>query len=389
MNDKQLDRQYVENTYARQDLLLEYGQGARVWDADGKEYIDLGSGIGVNALGHADEGWLQAVTGQLKKLSHTSNLYYTAPCARLAEALCTRTGMERVFFCNSGAEANECAIKAARKYSATHYGAGRHVIVALQNSFHGRTMATLSATGQDAFHRHFDPFLEGFRYAPANDLAGTLAALRGDVCALLFEPIQGEGGVVELDYGYLQKLAAACGEKDILLIADEVQTGIGRTGKLLCCEHSGVRPDIVTLAKGLGGGLPIGAALFGARAAGTLCPGDHGSTFGGNPAVCAGALEVLRRLDDGFLAEVEKKGGYLRGRLLAAPNVREVSGRGLMLGVALREGISPGEVVKSAIAKGVIPLTAHDKLRLLPPLVITDEELTRASDILCDVIAGF
>lgn len=389
MDDKQLDRQYVENTYARQDLLLDHGKGALVWDENGREYIDLGSGIGVNALGHADEGWLQAVTGQLKKLAHTSNLYYTAPCARLAEELCTRTGQEKAFFCNSGAEANECAIKAARKYSFTHYGAGRHVIVTLQNSFHGRTMATLSATGQDAFHRYFDPFPEGFRYAPANDLAGTLAALRGDVCALLFEPIQGEGGVVELEAKYLQKLAAVCREQDILLIADEVQTGIGRTGKLLGCEHSGVRPDIVTLAKGLGGGLPIGAALFGERAAGTLQAGDHGSTFGGNPAVCAGACAVLRRLDDGFLAEVEKKGDYLRGRLLATPNVREVSGRGLMLGVALREGISPAEVVKAAIAKGVIPLTAHERLRLLPPLVITGGELTRASDILCDVIAEF
>lgn len=389
MDDKQLDRQYVENTYARQDLLLDHGEGALVWDENGREYIDLGSGIGVNVLGHADEGWLQAVTGQLKKLAHTSNLYYTAPCARLAEELCTRTGQEKAFFCNSGAEANECAIKAARKYSFTHYGAGRHVIVTLQNSFHGRTMATLSATGQDVFHRYFDPFPEGFRYAPANDLAGTLAALRGDVCALLFEPIQGEGGVVELEAEYLQKLAAVCREQDILLIADEVQTGIGRTGKLLGCEHSGVRPDIVTLAKGLGGGLPIGAALFGERAAGTLQAGDHGSTFGGNPAVCAGACAVLRRLDDGFLAEVEKKGDYLRGRLLATPNVREVSGRGLMLGVALREGISPAEVVKAAIAKGVIPLTAHERLRLLPPLVITGGELTRASDILCDVIAGF
>lgn len=389
MDDKQLDRQYVENTYARQDLLLDHGEGALVWDENGREYIDLGSGIGVNALGHADEGWLQAVTGQLKKLAHTSNLYYTAPCARLAEELCTRTGQEKAFFCNSGAEANECAIKAARKYSFTRYGAGRHVIVTLQNSFHGRTMATLSATGQDVFHRHFDPFPEGFRYVPANDLAGTLAALRGDVCALLFEPIQGEGGVVGLEAEYLQKLAAVCREQDILLIADEVQTGIGRTGKLLGCEHSGVRPDIVTLAKGLGGGLPIGAALFGERAAGTLQAGDHGSTFGGNPAVCAGACEVLRRLDDGFLAEVEKKGDYLRGRLLATPNVREVSGRGLMLGVALREGISPAEVVKAAIAKGVIPLTAHERLRLLPPLVITGGELTRASDILCDVIAGF
>lgn len=389
MDDKQIDRQYVENTYARFDLLLDHGKGARVWDAKGREYIDLGSGIGVNALGHADEGWLRAVTEQLGKLAHTSNLYCTAPCARLAQELCGRTGMEKVFFCNSGAEANECAIKAARKYSFEHYGAGRHVIVTLQNSFHGRTMATLSATGQDSFHRYFSPFPEGFRYAPANDLAGTLAELREDVCALLFEPIQGEGGVIELEPDYLQKLAAACGERDILLIADEVQTGIGRTGKLLCCEHSGVRPDIVTIAKGLGGGLPIGAALFGPRAAGTLRAGDHGSTFGGNPAACAGAHEVLRRLDDGFLAGVQKKGDYLRERLAATPNVREVSGRGLMLGVALREGISPAEVVKAAIEKGVLPLTAHERVRLLPPLVITDEELKKAADILCDVIAGF
>lgn len=391
MNRQQIKEgaeKYLANTYGRFDLVLERGKGATVQDTEGKEYIDLGSGIGVNSLGFADEGWVREVTKQIGKLAHTSNLYYSAPCVQLAETLCTRTGMQKVFFCNSGAEANEGAIKAARKYSRDRYGAGRHTIVSLQNSFHGRTMATLSATGQDVFHKNFDPFLEGFRFAPAGDTAGTLAMLSEDVCAVMLELIQGEGGVVPLDAAYVGAVSDYCRAHDILLIVDEVQTGIGRTGKLLCCEHYDLRPDIVTLAKGLGGGLPIGAALFGEKCQDTLGPGDHGSTFGGNPAVCAGALEVLSRLDESTLEEITAKGNYLREKLGALPAVQSVTGLGLMVGLLPAEGLNAREVVERAIAKGAIPLTAKNKVRLLPPLTISWEELERAAAILAEAFEG-
>ena len=391
MNRQQIKEgaeKYLANTYGRFDLVLERGKGATVQDTEGKEYIDLGSGIGVNSLGFADEGWVREVTKQIGKLAHTSNLYYSAPCVQLAEALCTRTGMQKVFFCNSGAEANEGAIKAARKYSRDRYGAGRHTIVSLQNSFHGRTMATLSATGQDVFHKNFDPFLEGFRFAPAGDTEGTLAMLSEDVCAVMLELIQGEGGVVPLDAAYVGAVSDYCRAHDILLIVDEVQTGIGRTGKLLCCEHYDLKPDIVTLAKGLGGGLPIGAALFGEKCQDTLGPGDHGSTFGGNPAVCAGALEVLSRLDESALEEITAKGNYLREKLGALPAVQSVTGLGLMVGLLPAEGLNAREIVERAIAKGAIPLTAKNKVRLLPPLTISWEELERAAAILAEAFEG-
>lgn len=391
MNAQQIKEgagKYLANTYGRFDLVLERGKGATVLDAEGKEYIDLGSGIGVNSLGFADEGWVREVTKQLGKLAHSSNLYYTAPCVQLAEALCTRTGMQKVFFCNSGAEANEGAIKAAKKYSRDRYGAGRHTIVCLQNSFHGRTMATLSATGQDVFHQHFDPFLEGFCFAPAGDIEGTLRLLSENACAVMLELIQGEGGVVPLDAGYVQAVSDYCRAHDILILVDEVQTGIGRTGRLLCCEHYGLMPDIVTLAKGLGGGLPIGAVLFGEKCGDTLGPGDHGSTFGGNPAVCAGALEVLSRLDEGALQEIEAKGQYLREKMGALPGVQSVTGLGLMVGLLPAEGLSARGIVERAIAKGAIPLTAKNKVRLLPPLTISWEELERAAAILAEAFEG-
>lgn len=386
---KQADAQYVAHTYARFDVVADHGKGAHVFDAEGKEYIDLSSGIGVNSLGVADEGWLRAVTGQLSKLSHLSNLYYTEPCTKLAEMLCTRTGMDKVFFCNSGAEANEAAIKAARKYSSDKYGAGRHTIISLQNSFHGRTMATLSATGQDVFHQHFNPFLEGFVFVPAGDLPALEKAMDQGVCAVMIELIQGEGGVMPLEKTFVEQTAALCKERDILLIVDEVQTGVGRTGKLLCCEHYHLHPDIVTLAKGLGGGLPIGAALFAGTCSSAFGPGDHGSTFGGNPAVCAGAVEILSRLDDAMLEEVTKKGAFLREKLCACQNVEGVDGIGLMLGIRLREGIASRAVVEKLLGMGVIALTAKAKVRLLPPLVITWEDCEKAASVLAQCIDSF
>jgi len=309
-----MDRQYVTNTYARYDLAIRGGLGAVCFDFDGNKYIDFSSGIGVNSLGYSDTGWVDAVTKQLFKLQHTSNLYYTEPCAVAAKALCERTGMSKVFFANSGAEANEGAIKTARKYSRDQYGPGRHTIVTLTNSFHGRTMAALSATGQEAFHKHFDPFPEGFKHAPANDLQGTLAELTDDVCAIMIELVQGEGGVVPLDADYVKGVYDYCAARDILYIIDEVQTGIGRTGALFAYQRYGLAPDIVTAAKGLGGGLPIGATLFGEKVKDTLGLTDHGATYGGNPIATAGALAVLDSIDGDFLANVAANGEYLAAR---------------------------------------------------------------------------
>lgn len=383
------DEKYVAHTYARFPFVADRAKGARVTDARGREYIDLGSGIGVSSLGYADDGWIRAVTKQLGKLAHISNLYYAEPSSTLAKALCERTGMDKVFFCNSGAEANEAAIKCARKFSADKYGPGRATIVCLQNSFHGRTMATLSATGQDVFHQHFDPFPEGFRFAPPNNVEGTAAEIRGDVCAVLLELIQGEGGVMPLDRGYVEKVAAICKERDVLLLVDEVQTGVGRTGKFLCCEHYGLHPDGVTLAKGLGGGLPIGALLMDEGCSATFGPGDHASTFGGNPAICAGAMAILERLDDQLLATVEEKGIFLREKLSGTKNVLGVDGVGLMLGVRLRDGIPAREVAEKALERGVICLTAKTKVRLLPPLIIPWQDCEEAAGILCGCIEEF
>lgn len=383
MDIKQKDKKYVLGTYGRYDLLIVRGAGAECEDETGKKYIDLGSGIGVNALGYCDGGWIKAVEEQLETLQHTSNLYYTAPCALLAEALCERTGYKKVFFCNSGAEANEAAIKTARKYSFDKYGAGRDKIITLNKSFHGRTMATLTATAQEAMHNYFFPFNEGFVYCDKD--IEEIKKHKG-VCAVMLEFIQGEGGVIPMDKNFAAQVYEYCAANDILFIADEVQTGVGRTGRFLCSEHYGIKPDITTLAKGLGGGLPIGAMLAGEKCESVMGAGTHGSTFGGNPVVCAGGRYVLSRIDDKLLSEVKEKGEYIKSRLSGVKGVKSVSGLGLMLGIELEEK-KAADVVKECISRGVIPLTAKDKVRLLPPLVITMEQLEKAVDVLARVIA--
>ncbi len=386
MDIRETDSTYIAHTYARAPLVAVRGEGALVWDEDGKEYIDLGSGIGVNAFGAADPVWADAVSAQARALQHLSNLYYTAPQVKLAKLLCEKTGMKKVFFGNSGAEANECVIKCARKYSSDKYGPGRATVVTLTQSFHGRTLATLTATGQENMHVHFGPFPEGFRYTPANDFAAMEAALApGDVCCVLVELVQGEGGVIALDPDFVQKTAALCAEKDVLFAVDEVQTGNGRTGALYSWMLYGVKPDLFSTAKGLGGGLPLGACVMGEKCADTLQPGAHGSPFGGNPVCCAGALTVLERMDEAFLAAVRKKGELIRSALSGAPGVLGLSGLGMMVGVTT---VKPAkEVVASALEQGVIALTAHEKLRLLPPLCITEEQLAKALEILKGVLA--
>lgn len=383
MDIKQKDKKYVLGTYGRYDLLIVRGAGAECEDETGKKYIDLGSGIGVNALGYCDGGWIKAVEEQLETLQHTSNLYYTAPCALLAEALCERTGYIKVFFCNSGAEANEAAIKTARKYSFDKYGAGRDKIITLNKSFHGRTMATLTATAQEAMHNYFFPFNEGFVYCDKD--IEEIKKHKG-VCAVMLEFIQGEGGVIPMDKNFAAQVYEYCAANDILFIADEVQTGVGRTGRFLCSEHYGIKPDITTLAKGLGGGLPIGAMLAGEKCESVMGAGTHGSTFGGNPVVCAGGRYVLSRIDDKLLSEVKEKGEYIKSRLSGVKGVKSVSGLGFMLGIELARK-KAADVVKECISRGVIPLTAKDKVRLLPPLVITMEQLEKAVDVLARVIA--
>lgn len=391
MNTPTLDHAHTAQTYARFPLTLVRGEGCRAWDADGNSYLDLTSGIGVNSLGWCDAAWTAAVAAQAAQLQHTSNLFYTRPAAELAQTLTVRSGLSAVFFANSGAEANECAVKTARKYSHDRYGSGRHTVLTLQQSFHGRTVTTLAATGQDAFHQHFFPFTEGFEHLPANDAEALRQRVaQGGVCALMLEIVQGEGGVQTLSAEYLAAAQTLCYEQDILLIIDEVQTGIGRTGKLFAYQHFDfLSPDIVTLAKGLGGGLPIGAALFGERCRDTLGRGDHGSTFGGNPVCCAAANAVLARLDADFLQEVARKGEYLRTRLAALPQVRAVDGMGLMLGMTFADGIAAADVLQAAIKRGLLTLTAKHKLRLLPPLLISDAELDEAVAVLAEVLADF
>ena len=383
MDIKQKDKKYVLGTYGRYDLLIVRGAGAECEDETGKKYIDLGSGIGVNALGYCDGGWIKAVEEQLETLQHTSNLYYTAPCALLAEALCERTLYKKASFCDSGAEANEAAIKTARKYSFDKYGAGRDKIITLNKSFHGRTMATLTATAQEAMHNYFFPFNEGFVYCDKD--IEEIKKHKG-VCAVMLEFIQGEGGVIPMDKNFAAQVYEYCAANDILFIADEVQTGVGRTGRFLCSEHYGIKPDITTLAKGLGGGLPIGAMLAGEKCESVMGAGTHGSTFGGNPVVCAGGRYVLSRIDDKLLSEVKEKGEYIKSRLSGVKGVKSVSGLGLMLGIELARK-KAADVVKECISRGVIPLTAKDKVRLLPPLVITMEQLEKAVDVLARVIA--
>ena len=381
-------KKYVANTYARFDLLLESGNGSKLKDSDGKEYIDLGSGIGVNSLGYNNKNWIKAINNQLNKLQHTSNLYYNKPYIELAEKLCSITKFDKVFFANYGAEANEAAIKCARKYSFIKYGknANRYNIVSLKNSFHGRTMATISATGQDVFHNFFFPFLEGFLFAEANNLEDAISKLKNNSCAIIMELIQGEGGVIPLNKEYVKAVREYCDKNDILIIIDEVQTGVGRTGKFLCSEHYNLKADIITLAKGLGGGLPIGAMLMNKKCSDTFTAGDHASTFGANPVICSGALEVLKTLDKNFLKEITKKGKYIKDNLKKLDNVKSVDGIGLMLGIELKEGLNAREIVEKCISKGIIPLTAKNKIRLLPPLNISKKDLEKAIRILSEVL---
>ena len=381
---KKLDDEYVMHTYGRYQLAVDHGKSATCYAPDGKAYIDFTSGIGVNSMGFSDEGWVAAVTAQLQKFQHISNLYYTEPCVQAAKLLCEKSGMKKVFFGNSGAEANEGVIKAARKYSFQKYGEGRSKIVALENSFHGRTMAALSATGQSAYHNFFFPFVDGFVFATANDIDDTLSKLGDDVCAVMMEMVQGEGGVLPLEKEYVQAVYKACQEKDILFIVDEVQTGIGRTGTFYSYQQFDIMPDLVSSAKGLGGGLPIGAVLFGEKTEEVLVPGDHGSTFGGNPVVCAGAVEILNRMDDAFLADVAKKGEYIKNALLNMNHVTDVAGMGMMLGIELDTDVKP--IVNTLMENGLLVLTAKHKMRLLPPLNITYEELDKGLDILKETL---
>lgn len=379
MDIKRIDQQYVAHTYKRFDIALVSGEGALCRDENGKEYIDMTSGIGVNSFGYSDPVWADAVAQQARLLQHTSNLYYTAPCAALAELLCTRTGMSKVFFGNSGAEANECAVKVARKYAAEHKGADCYHIITLNKSFHGRTLTTLAATGQESFHKLFTPLTEGFLYADAEDIDGVRTLMSEyRVAGVLLEVVQGEGGVNALSADYLKAVEQLCRENDVLLMIDEVQTGNGRTGQLYSYMHYGLKPDVVTTAKGLAGGLPMGACLMSAKVADVLSYGDHGSTFGGNPVCAAAALSVMNRMDDAFLAEVRSKGDYVRDRLTAAGFA--VSGLGLMIGVTTAKPV--GEVLAACIDKGVLCLSAKEKLRLLPPLNITMEQLKKAVDVI-------
>ena len=375
------DNEYVANTYARFPLVLKEGKGSLVYDETGREYIDMGSGIGVTAFGIADDEWQAAVAKQLGKLQHMSNLYYTEPCAELAKLLCAKTGMKKVFFANSGAEANECAIKTARKWGCENKGEEYSTIVTLVNSFHGRTITTLAATGQEHYHEDFGPLTPGFVYAEANDLESVKKLVADNkVCAVMFECVQGEGGVIPLTAQFVQGLAELAEKEDFLLIADEVQTGNGRTGELYAYMNFGIKPDIVSTAKGLGGGLPLGACLMGEKTGNVLKFGDHGSTFGGNPVCCAGALSIISRIDGALLSQVKQKSKYIVDELSGADGVESVSGMGLMLGIKTKKPVK--DVLNECMANGVLCLTAKDKLRLLPALNIPMDVLVRAVDII-------
>lgn len=384
MNTKEKDNEFVSHAYGRFDVALSSGKGSTVWDENGKEYIDFGSGIGVTAFGIADEEWKSAVEAQLDKIQHTSNLYYTKPCADLAMLLCEKTGMKKVFFANSGAEANEGMIKFARKYSFDKYGEGRKTIITLVNSFHGRTITTLSATGQDDFHTVFGPFTPGFKYCPANDIKALNDMITDDVCAIMFECVQGEGGVLNLNEEFVHEIAKIGAEKDILVAVDEVQTGNGRTGKYFAYMNYGITPDIVSTAKGLAGGLPMGAVLFGEKLKDTVTPGSHGSTFGGNPIAAAGAISIVERIDDKFLNEVAAKGDYIRDYLGKIKGVKSISGMGLMLGIETEKPAK--EIAAECLERGLLVLTAKTKIRLLPALNISKNELDKGLNILKEVI---
>ena len=377
----------VMHTYGRYDVVIDSGSGRNAVDENNKTYIDFGSGIGTNSLGYCDEEWADAVCKQVRSIQHTSNYYYTSVQADFADKLCSITGYDKVFFGNSGAEANECAIKIARKYSFDKYGKGRSTIITLVNSFHGRTLATLSATGQDVFHNYFFPFVEGFIHTPANDIDALKAAADDTVCAIMLEFVQGEGGVVKLDEEFVKAVRQICDEKDILMVADEVQTGAGRTGKFLASEHFGVKPDITTMAKGLAGGVPVGACLASEKCSSVLVPGTHGSTFGGNPLACAGGNVVLSRVtSEGFLDEVQKKSEYIFDKLSKTEGVASVSGLGLMIGIELKEK-KAADVVKAPLDRELLLLTAKTKVRLPPPLTITYEEIDKGLQIFAELLA--
>lgn len=385
MNTKELDNKYIAHSYGRFDVCLTNGKGSVLYDEKGKKYIDFTSGIGVNAFGICDDIWKKAVEEQLTKVQHTSNLYFTEPCAKLAELLCKKSKMENVFFANSGAEANEGAIKFARKYSSDKYGDNRHTIITLKDSFHGRTITTLAATGQDVFHKDFGPFTQGFKYCEANDIDELKKLITDDVCAIMFECIQGEGGVNNLDKEFIDEAVKQAEEKDILLIVDEVQTGNGRTGRYFAYQNYGIKPDIVTTAKGLGGGLPTGAVLFGEKLKDTVTPGSHGSTFGGNPIVAAGAISIVQRIDDKFLDEVKAKGKYITDYVAKVKGVKDISGMGLMIGILTDKNAT--DIAKECLNRGLLVLTAHkNKVRLLPALNISYDEIDEGLKILKEVI---
>ena len=386
MNIMDMDKAYVAGTYKRFPVEIVSGKGSHAVDSQGKTYVDMGSGIGVTAFGYGDEAWKAAVIEQLDKVQHTSNLYYTEPCAKLAKLLCEKTGMKKVFFANSGAEANECAIKAARKYSAEKKGADCYTIVTLQNSFHGRTLTTLAATGQDHFHQLYQPLTPGFVHVPANDIQALKDCVaKVKVAGILMEVVQGEGGVLPLTAEYLAAANKLAHEQDIPLMMDEVQIGNGRSGKLYGYMNFDVQPDIVSTAKGLGGGLPIGACLLGEKVQNVLGFGDHGSTYGGNPVCCAGGVSIIGRLTDDFLAEVQKKSAYVFQTLTGAPGIESVTGLGLMIGV---KPVAPAaEVVKKCMERGVLCLTAKNKVRLLPALNIPMEDLKFAVETIRAVAA--
>ena len=386
---KALDEQYVMYAYGRFPVAIDHGKGATVWDTQGKEYIDFTAGIGVTSLGHGDQGWVDAVTAQAAKLGHISNLFYAEPYAKVAQKLCLRTGMSNVMFGNSGAEANEAMIKLARKYSYDKYGKGRGTVITLHNSFHGRTITTLAATGQDKFHDFFFPFTEGFRYADANDLDSVEAVAGHDVCGVMMELVQGEGGVLPLDREFVRAVADLCAKRDWLLLIDEVQSGVGRTGSLFAFQQYGIHPDVVSFAKGIAGGLPFGGVMANEKCRNVFTPGTHGTTFGGNPVAAAAACYVLDTLDDGFLAQVQEKGAYLRSRIEAMdlPCLGATRGMGLMIGVEVKGDKTNKELAAKLVESGLLILTAGPDLRLLPPLVVTKEEMDKGLEIMKAALA--
>ena len=381
---KDLTHQYIMTTYGRFPVAIDHGQGATLYDPEGNAYIDFTSGIGVCDLGYGYQPWADAIAAQAKKLGHVSNLFYTEPAARLAETLCKRTGESCVFFANGGGEANEGMIKLARKYSFDKYGKGRATIITLNNSFHGRTITTLMATGQEVFHNYFFPFTEGFRYADANDMASLEAAAGDDVCAVMMELVQGEGGVLPLDVEYVQAVKKLCEERDWLMLVDEVQTGVGRTGKLFAFQQYGVLPDVVSFAKGIAGGLPMSGIMANEKCRNVLGPGTHATTFGANPVCAAAGLVVQETLTDAFLEDVQAKGTYLRNRIeaLNLPCFGPTRGMGLMIGIEVKDGFNKSEIANKLIENGLLVLTAGPGMRLLPPLVITKEEMDQGLAIM-------